>query len=265
MIQKILLTVLLSVGSFDACADVGASDSSLIDEGKWRIGGKIHFAEQSSVDCVGTIQINELTRRAIKEVFPIKADSCACNAKALLKIENGDFVIRHYEERSKPGIGEEMHATLLYTRRRFWNEHETLRDVYDNLVQVDDSLPRDQAPMVEQVAKTYQKIIEPNLKFEISNVEFVAGKDGSGIIARLLLQGKDEIANKYGNPVSGKFLHMTLVIVDSSAASEIEKINLVVTRLRDQLLGKEIKIGSKHGQADLEFGISGSADRVRPM
>jgi hypothetical protein len=162
MIQKILMTVLFSFASFSSCADVGAPISTSTDESKWRIGGKIHFEERDSPDCVGTVQINEFARRTIKEIFPIKADSCACNAKPLLEKDNGDFFIKQYEERSKPGIGEEMHATLLYTRRRFWNEHVTLSGVYDNLVQIDDSLPLDRAPTVEQVAKAYQKIIKPD-------------------------------------------------------------------------------------------------------
>lgn len=59
-------------------------------------------------------------------------------------------------------------------------------------------------------------------------------------------------------------LHMTLINVDSSVVSETERIDLVVERLHKQLQGRKIKIASKHGQADLEFGISGSTERVRP-
>ena len=77
----------------------------------WMIGGKIHFEEQSSANYIGTIEINELTRKAIKDFFDVQIDSCAHNAKALLKKENDQVILTHYEERSKPGIGEEMHAT----------------------------------------------------------------------------------------------------------------------------------------------------------
>jgi len=83
----------------------------------WNIGGKIHFEEQSSVDYIGTIEINELTRKALKKIFDVHADSCAHNAKALLKKENNQIILTHREERSKPGIGEEIHATLLYTSK----------------------------------------------------------------------------------------------------------------------------------------------------
>lgn len=234
------------------------------DQNSWKIGGKIHFEEQSSVDYVGTVEINELTRKTIKDYFDIQIDSCAHNAKALLKKENNQIILTHREERSKPGIGEEIHATLLYTSKRVENGHETLRDIYDNLVQVDASLPQDHAPAVEQVADAYQKIIKPDWKFQISDVEFISGKTGSGIVAKLRLDGRDEILNKEGNPISGDFLHLSLVMIDLSAISETDAINQFVLRLREKLSGKMIKVGNRNGHADLEFGISGSTDRIRP-
>jgi hypothetical protein len=252
MFKQILLVSLFFVGSLQA------------EEVEWRIGGKIHFEEQSSSDCIGTIEINGITRGAIKEFFPITADTCAPNAKPMLRKEHDEFVIRHYEERSKPGIGEEMHATLLYTSKRVDDGHETLKDVYENLMQVDETLPRDHPPTVEQVANAYQKIISPDFRFEISHVEFVVGKTGAAVVAKLLLNGKDEIVNKYGRPVSGNFLHMTLVNVDSSVVHETEKIGQIVSRLQEKLSKKRVKIGVRNGRADLEFGRSGSAQRVRP-
>lgn len=47
------------------------------------------------------------------ETFDVKSDICADNAKVLLTQENGAYAIRYYEERSQPGKGEEMHATLI--------------------------------------------------------------------------------------------------------------------------------------------------------
>lgn len=230
----------------------------------WKIGGKIHFEQQSSSDYLGTLDLNKSTRETLKEYFDVKDDSCAPNAKVLIKNENGNCLIKHYEERAFPHVGEEMHATLLYTTKRVDNGHETLRDIYENLLEVNQNLPADQVPSVEQIAQTYQKLIKPDWKFEISDVQFVVGKTGSVIIAKLLHEGKDEIVNESGNPVSGNFLHLTLVNIDLSLASETEKINLVVTKLREKFLSKKIKIGNRKGFADLEFGISGSKERIRP-
>ncbi len=234
------------------------------DGNEWKIGGKIHFEEQSSVDYIGTLELNKLTREILKEFFDIKSDTCANNAKVLIKKENGNFFIKHYEERSKPGVGEEMHATLLYTSKRSDDGHETLKDVCNNLAINDKTLSCGKAPTIEQVAKAYQKLIKPNWKFEISDVVFITSKTANVIIAKLLFNGRDEILNKEGKPVSGGFLHMTLLNIDSSVVSEKEKINQVVIKLKKNLSGKMVKIGNKNGQADLEFGMSGSKNRLRP-
>lgn len=229
-----------------------------------KIGGKIHFEEKSSIDYLGTLDLNLLTRDVLKEHFIIKDDSCAPNAKALIKQDNGDYFIKHYEERSVPGLGEEMHATLLYTSKRVESGHETLKDIYQNLVEVNKNLSIDRTPTVEEIAQAYHAIIKSDWKFEISDVEYIIGKTGSCIIAKLLYQGKGEILNEKGKAISGNFLHLTLVNVDLSVSSETEKINLVVAKLKEKLIGKKIKIGDRGGLADLEFGVSGSKDRIRP-
>ena len=255
MLKNLLCLLLFFVGSLRA---------NETEESGWKIGGKVHFEEQNSPGSIGTIEINRITREIVKEVFPVTADTCSPNAKALLKKEQGSFVIRHYEETSRPGIGEEMHATLLYTSKRAVDAHETLRDVYENLLHVDKTLPRNHPPTVEQIAQTYQKIISASLRFEISGVEFIVGKTWSVIVAKLLVHGRGEFVNKYGQPVSGNFLHMTLVTIDPSAAHETEKIEHVVSKLQETLSGKILRIGNRQGQADLEFGLHGSAQRVRP-
>lgn len=109
------------------------------DEKKWKIGGLIHFEEKSSPDYLGTIEIIKLTRESLKGFFDIKSDSCSHNAKTLIKKEDDYFVIKHREERNNPGIGEEMHATLLYTSKRVDNGHETLKDVYQKLTYLDNN------------------------------------------------------------------------------------------------------------------------------
>jgi hypothetical protein len=234
------------------------------DEKKRKIGGKIHFEEQSGNNCLGTIEINKITRETLKECFNIKNDTCADNAKALIIKENDDFIIKHYEEKSKPGIGEEMHATLLYTSKRVDNGHEILKDVFENLKEVDNNLINVQVPTVNQIAEAYSKIIKPSWEFEISDIKYVMGKTGNCVVAELLFEGKKEIQNKNGKPISGDFLHMTLVNVDFSILTETVKINDVVLKLKQELLGKKIKIGNRKGVADLEFGISGSKERIRP-
>ena len=236
------------------------------DEKKWKIGGKIHFEEKSSSDYLGTIEINKLTRESLKDFFDIKIDSCDHNAKALIKKEDDNYILSHYEERSSSGHGEEMHATLLYTSKRVDNGHETLKDVYQNLKNIDGNLPNDRIPTVEEAAQAYNKIIKPDWKFEISDIVFVKGKTGSCIIAKLLCDGRDEIVNKQGQPISGNFLHMSLVNIDKSIDFKDKKIDLIVNKLKEHLVGKKIKIDNKNGLADLEFGITGSKpqDRIRP-
>ena len=125
-------------------------------------------------------------------------------------------------------------------------------------------MPQDQAPTVEQVANAYQKIIKPDWKFQISDVQLISNNTGSFIIAKLELNGQDEIQNNQERPISGSLLHLTLAMVDSSMTQEMGKIQLVVSEIKEALAGKMVKIGNKNGYADLEFGVSGSSDRIRP-
>ena len=265
MFMRVVFSSLLIITSwFGYAFEQPVSYKVEIDEGCWRIGGMIHFEEQSSDETIGILEINTITRATLQDLFDIKMDSCANNAKALIKKENDNTIITHYESKSKPGIGEEMHATLLYTSKRFGDEYETLHDIYQNLAEVDENLPRKQPPTLDQVANAYEKIIKPDWKLSISDVEYINIKTGAGIIAKLRFEGRDILINKNGNPISGQGLHLTLAIVDSSMLPEAEKINLVVLKLKEKLSGKMIKIGNRNGLADLEFGISGSPDRVRP-
>jgi len=253
-ILKIFFFIILS---FCNSATFGLSENS------WQIGGKIHFEEKSGVDYIGTVELNKIAKESVKEHFNIVSDSCTYNAKLLLKKEKDGFVVKHYEEKSRPGVGEEMHATLLYSEKRFDDGHETLLAVCNNLTQVDKSLSCTDAPTVEQVAAGYQKIIKPGWKFKISDVMFKVEKAGFTIFANLLFKDKDEILNESGNPVSGRFLHITLVNVDQSVVLDKLKIDQLVLKLRKKLRGKMVKISNINGQADLEFGVSGSSDRTR--
>lgn len=234
-------------------------------EGNWKIGGKIHFEECNGIDYIGTVRINSIIREILHEFFDIKSDLCAKNAKVLIKQENGSFVIRHYEEKKKPGIGEEMHATLLYTSKRTENGHETLKDVWSNLTQVDTTLSCIEAPTLEQVADIYQKIIKPEWKLEISDIVLWTSQISNVIVAKILFNGGDAVVNEQGNPVSGGSLHITLLNLDSSVTLEKEKTEQIIAKVKEKLIGKMVKIGERNGLADLEFGVSGSSDRIRPI
>ena len=229
---------------------------------EWQIGGKIHFEEQSTDDYIGMTEINQIVRNTIKIFLNPAVDTCAKNSKAFIKKENDRILLHHFEEKSKPGIGEELHATLIYTRKQVDNGHETLLDIYGNLRVVDPSLPETGPPTVEQVATTYQKIINPDWKFLISDVDYIEGKKGGCVVAKLELDGRDEIVNTEGNPISGDFLHLTLVLIDPSVSEELEPM---ISSLKQLLVGKKVKIGDKKGLPDLEFGVSGSPVRIRPM
>lgn len=237
------------------------------EETDWNVGGKIHFEKDDGPGYVGTRTLNKLAKDVLNEVFLVDKEKCSNHSKLLfLKGANGKFTIHHYEEKTNPGIGEEMHATLLYTRKRFANGHETLKDVYKNLKTINPNLPHDHPPSVKEIAKTYQKVINPNWKFEISHVEFISGSAGSLIVARLIVNGKDEFITHQDQPISGNFLHISLVNVDPTVLfhKEDEKKIHQATQILDKLLsGKSVKIAEKNGLADLEFGISGSTPQQR--
>lgn len=224
---------------------------------EWRIGGKIHFEEENGSDYMGTKKINRFLRDNLEQFIEIESDSCADNAKILLTIVDEKVVMTHYEERSKPGVGEEMHATLLYTKPRGFCDSETLQQVCQTLFG-DCVSP----PTVEEVAKAYDSIIQPEWRFKISEVVWIKNATGSSFIsAKLLFEEKENLYNN-NKPISAG-LHMTLVnVVDHSIISD-EVSSLLVENLNRELKGKWIKVGAKNGIADLEFGISGSPLRIR--
>src|SRR3972149_10563025 len=99
------------------------------DDIGWRIGGKIHFEEKSGPGYIGTQEINKITKTILKENIKIETDTCFNNSKIMLKKENAKIIMTHYVERSRPEIGEETHATLLYTKPRGFYNSETLKQV----------------------------------------------------------------------------------------------------------------------------------------
>ena len=233
----------------------------------------MHFERRDGTGYLGLETLNSETVISLEEIFKVdkKNIHCASDAKVLLKFED-KFIISQYEEKSCPGKGEEMHATLLYTNRRdlTGNGHEILSDVYKYLRESDPSLSAEQVPTVAQISNVYQKAINLEQKFVISDVVFLKGTTGSGIIAKLLCNGKDYITDIKGNPISGGFLHISLVIISPSVSmtEEVDKmINQVVEILKKKLIDKSVKITQVDGLIDLEFGVTGSKpeERIRPV
>lgn len=236
-----------------------SSNKPIIDnkEIEWRIGGKIHFEEESGPDYIGIKEINQFVKESLKNLITIKNGASAPNAKIMLIRDGDQIIMTHYEEKSRPGIGEEMHATLLYTQPRGFCNSETLKQVCKNLFETCDF-----PPSIERVAKTYSSIIKPEWKFKISEVVLTKSGTGSSfIIAKLLFDGHENIY-KDNNPISAG-LHMTLVNSDDSILEVNDIGNLLISDINKYLKGKFVKIAERNGIADLEFGMSGSSWRIR--
>lgn len=222
-----------------------------------QIGGKIHFEEESGSDYLGTREINQITRNILHQLLNVNSDTCAPNAKVLLTIENGKINISHYEEKRRPGIGEEIHATLLYTSPRGFCSSETLGQIYDDLFEKDESIPT-----VESVAKKYGAIIKPEWTFQISEIILTKNDTNSFIIAELLFEERKNIY-KNDKPISAG-LHLTLANCNDNVLLENDEISLpLIQALNEELKGKMVKIACKNGVSDLEFGLSGASWRIR--
>lgn len=226
------------------------------DDLKWRIGGKIHFEEDNGPDYIGLKEINKVVRDQLKKIVSINADVCSTNAKILLKREAEGIQITHFKEKSRPGTGEEMHATLLYTQPRGFHSSETLRQVCENLFERCDS-----PPSIENVVTKYSSIIKPDWKFKISEVVLTTSITGTSfIMANLLFEGHECIFMD-NKPISAG-LHMTLVNFDNSLLPS-DEINRLVKEINLAIKDKMIKVSSRNGIPDLEFGLSGSSWRIR--
>jgi hypothetical protein len=225
---------------------------------RWKVGGKIHFDEESGNDYMGLKEVSKVTQDALKSVFAVEQVSCESSAKILLKKENGRVHMNHYAEKSRPNIGEELHATLLYTTPRGFCSSETLKQVCDVLF-ADCNVP----PQIDVVSSEYGNIIKPHWRFKVSEVVMTQnGKGTSFIMAKLLFEDRENIY--FGQKAISAGLHMALVVcIDHSIFSDPAIVDKLIMRLNERLKGKFIKIASKNGVADLEFGISGQPWRMR--
>ncbi len=222
-----------------------------------QIGGKIHFEDECGIDYLGTREINKITRNILHELLDIGIDSCAPNAKILLTKKDDRVKITHYEEKSRPGVGEEMHDTLLYTKPRGFCDSETLEQVCDTL------FGKCESPQtIENVAKAYSAIIKPEWRFKISEVVLNENGTSSFISAKLLFDEKTRLY-KDNKPISAT-LHLTLInCSDSSLLASRDISEPLIKALNKELKGKMVKVAAKNGVADLEFGLSGSSWRIR--
>ena len=238
----------------------GRSDLQFLSEQdrEWKIGAKIHFEEENGSDYIGLRKINALTKDALKSVLPITRDSGDDNAKILLKRENGGIHIHHYAEKNRPHVGEEMHSTLLYTSPRGFHASETLTQVCGALFK--DCL---KAPGIEVVSARYGEILKLSSRFKISEIVMTKNDKGpSFIIAKLLFNNNENIYLE-DKPISAG-LHLTLVnCEDPSILSDPIVADKLIKKLEESLKGKFIKIATKNGVADLEFGMSGQRERIR--
>lgn len=226
---------------------------------EWQIGGKIHFEEESGPDdYIGTKEINQIVKDVLKKLTVFNVDLCSSNAKIMLKRDRNEIIMTHYEEKSRPGVGEEMHATLLYTRARGFCNSETLKQVCKDLFETCDFPPN-----IESVAKTYGSIIKPEWKFKIAEVVVRKNIDGPSFISTKLLFDGHEYIIINNKPISAG-LHMTLVnLDDSSILATSEAVDFLTRELNEYLKNKMVKIAKRNGVADLEFGMSGSSWRIR--
>lgn len=256
---KILLVMVFLLLPFNGISAKDNSQSDLsTQDNKWKIGAKIHFEDESGNHYIGLREINALTRQALKSVFPILYESGDKNAKLFLKKENGDLIINHFTEKSRPNFGEEMHATLLYTTPRGFRSSETLKQVCDALFK-----NCDRAPDIATVSARYSAIIKPNWRFKISEIILVKNDKGPSFIMANLLHNNHNTIDLGQIPISAG-LHLTLVnCEDSNIFADSSKMDFLIESLNNNLQGKYLKVALRNGEADLEFGISGQPWRLR--
>jgi hypothetical protein len=250
-----LTTSLLSAcGSWTAQT---AHPIQTVQDNGWKIGAKIHFEEESGRGYQGLKEINKIVKDNLKEILAIAKDSCEENAKILLVKNQGAIEINSYTEKINPTVGEEMHATLLYTKSR-GHGPETLRQVCEALL-VDCRT----SPKIEEVAKVYGAIIKPSWRFKISEIFIMKGDKGLPCVVAKLLWNEQERILLRKKPISA-WLYMTLAsCAEDSILSDPIVIDRLTQKLNTHLKGQFLKIAFRNGVADLEFGLSGQHWRIR--
>jgi hypothetical protein len=271
-LMRRFLSLIVLIFALSACTtqhqndkfDILKSNINPITESSWKIGGKIHFEEVSGADYIGLNEINEITKNTLKTSLKTDDKTISKNAKILLEKQPNTLIMTDYEEKSRPGTGEELHATLLYTSPRGFHTSETLHQVCCTLFKECHT-----APQIEDVAKAYTRIIsESNLKFKISEIIFTKSDNGPAfIMAKLLFNEHDVIYKKAFNsekqPISAG-LHMALVNCEGhSIFSDSCVIKSIIKKLNKELSGKTIQVAVRQEIIDLEFGLSGQPWRIR--
>ena len=189
-------------------------------------------------------------------LLTITKDSGDNNAKILIKSQNGCTQIDHYTEKSRPDVGEEMHATLLYTSPRGFCDSEALKQVCPVLFKnCKDPIA------IEDVVKKYQSIINPDWRFKIEEIKVYENEKNITFSAILSFESHKNI-DLGGKHISAG-LHLTLVQCFDPTIFNKQTVYQCLEILNQRLKGKLIKISNKNGVADLEFGISGRPWRIR--
>ena len=255
-------TLFLCVALLTACTDLSDKSDILksninpISESSWKIGGKIHFEEVGGADYIGLNEINALTKDALKSVLHITKDSGDNNAKILIKRQNDYIQIDHYTEKSRPDVGEEMHATLLYTSPRGFCDSEALKQLCPVLFKnCKDPIA------IEDVVKKYQSIIKPDWRFKIEEIKVYENEKNITFSAILSFESHKNI--HLGGQYISAGLHLTLVQCFDPTIFNKQTVYQCLEILNQRLKGKLIKISNKNGVADLEFGLSGQPWRIR--
>jgi hypothetical protein len=196
----VILASILPVLTFGSLIE----NSSFASKRDWRVGGKIYFEHESGLDYIGITEINNITKSILKTLIPIESDSCDSRSKILIKNHNNKITMTHYEEKNRLGMGEETHATLLYTKPRGFCNSETLTQICSSLFKNCDS-----PPSIQELAKIYSTILKPEWKFKITQVALTkSSANSSCIIAKLELDGHENIYRD-NKPISAG-LHVTL-------------------------------------------------------
>jgi hypothetical protein len=246
------ITLFLTIILLTSCSNLSNTNAG------WKIGAKIHFEEEGGKDYIGLRGINKITKDALKSTLKIHKDFVTNNSKILLKKDDDKIQMTNYEEKNIPSVGEEMHATLLYTKPRGFHDSETLQQICGALFKNCQN-----PPSLKKVAKKYSSIIKFDSKFQISEVILTKTSDGPSFIMAKLLLNEHENIYLGAKPISAG-LHMTLInCTDDSILGDASTRTKLIRKLNNELKGKMIKISTKHRAVDLEFGISGELWRVR--
>jgi hypothetical protein len=209
----------------------------------------MYFEKADGENSIGTVTLGNQVRKSLKRVLNVQTDTAESASVVAIARKNGLICIESEKDRSESGM--ELHATLLGADPQFGDGHGTLQDVYEKLP-LTDHFTASSAPTLEQIAKAYDQLIEPGLPFSIMDIIFWDEGAEHAFVATLSRNENCEITNGDGEPVSAT-LNVTLANVDQSLLEDRSWIESVLDQLQKKLLGKNLRVAAKNGEAKLEF------------